>query len=69
MTTIHEVQQVMLINTPHGLGQVLFIIDYGIHLNSIWVVANKEDGRIRHYDTNQITLERNYTIDFNLENK
>jgi len=66
MTTIHEIQQVMFINTPHGESQALFIIDYGIHQNTIWVAANKEDGKIRHYDSNQISLTINCTVDFNL---
>ena len=63
---ILEIQQTLWFNTPHGLGQALFIIDYGIHQNTIWVVANKEDGKIRHYDSNQISLEKNCTIDLNL---
>jgi hypothetical protein len=66
MTTIHEIQQVMFINTPHGESQALFIIDYGVHQNTIWVAANKEDGKIRHYDSNQISLTINCTVDFNL---
>lgn len=68
MTVVHEVRQVLWANTPHGVGQVLFVIDYGIHVNSIWVITLKEDGRIMHYDTNQISIERNHTMDFNLEN-
>jgi hypothetical protein len=27
---IHEIKQVMFVETPHGIAQVLFIIDYGI---------------------------------------
>ena len=65
MTTIHEIQQVLFINTPHGEAQALFIIDYGPHLNTIWVAANKKDGKIRHYDSNHITLTKNDTLDFN----
>jgi hypothetical protein len=66
MTVIHEIQQVIFINTPHGESQALFIIDYGLHLNTIWVAANKEDGKVRHYDSNQISLIKNNTIDFNV---
>lgn len=69
MTTIHEVQQAMTVNTPFGEAQVLFIIDYGIHRNSIWVCSSFSDGRIRHFDTNQITLVKNHTLDFNTNNK
>ena len=69
MTTIHEVQQVITCNTPFGEAQVLFIMDYGIHRNTIWVCANFEDGVIRHFDSNQITITSNYTLDFNKSNK
>jgi len=69
MTTIHEVQQVLTCNTPFGEAQVLFIMDYGIHRNTIWVCASFEDGVIRHFDSNQITIKSNYTLDFNKPNK
>lgn len=69
MVHIHEIQQIMFINTPHGESQALFIIDYGPHNNTIWVAANKKNGKIRHYDSNQITLIHNHTLDLNLNNK
>jgi len=65
---IHEIQQTLWVNTPHGTGQALFIIDYGPHHNSIWIVANKKDGKIKHYDSNQISVEINHTLEINLEN-
>lgn len=69
MTAIHEVQQILTVNTPHGEAQVLFIIDYGIHRNSIWVCAALSDGKIRHYDTTHISITVNHTLNFNLEDK
>ena len=69
MTTIHEVQQVLTCNTKFGEAQVLFLMDYGIHRNTIWVCASFEDGVIRHFDSNQITITSNYTLDFNKSNK
>lgn len=69
MTTIHEVQQILTVNTPFGEGQVLFIIDYGIHRNSIWVCSSFEDGKIRHFDTNQISVTINHTLNFNMKDK
>jgi hypothetical protein len=65
MTSIHEVKQVLTVNTPFGEAQVLFIFDYGIHRNSIWVCASFSDGKIRHFDSNQISITSNYTLDFN----
>jgi hypothetical protein len=69
MTTIHEVQQVMIVETPFGDSQVLFIIDYGIHLNTIWVCSSFEDGKIRHFDSMDISLKKNHTINFNMSKK
>jgi len=66
---IHEIKQLMYVNTTHGLGIALFLIDYGVQANTIWIVANEKDGIIRHYDSNQITLSINSTIDFNVQNK
>lgn len=64
---IHEVKQMMWIETPHGLCQVLFLIDYGPHQNTVWVAASQDDGAIRHYDSNQIRLAMNYTFDMGLK--
>jgi len=69
MIAIHEVKQILTVNTPHGEAQVLFIMDYGIHRNTIWVCTSFEDGKIRHYDTNQITVTSNHTLNFNIDKK
>jgi len=66
MPTIHEVNQILTVETPFGEAQVLFIMDYGIHRNTIWICATFSDGKIRHFDTNQITLSSNHTLGFNL---
>lgn len=63
---IHEFKNTIWVVTPHGESLALLLIDYGINQNTIWVVANREDGRIRHYDSNQITLSKNHTIDLNI---
>ncbi len=66
MTIIHEVNQVLKVNTPFGEAQVLFLMDYGIHQNTIWICANSEDGKIRHFDSNQINVIVNHTIEMNV---
>jgi hypothetical protein len=66
MTAIYELKQILIVNTPFGEAQVLFIMDYGIHNNSIWVCASNSDGKIRHFDTNQITIKTNHTLNFNI---
>lgn len=65
MTVIHEIQQILWVTTPHGDGQVLFLMDYGVHENTIWVVALEETGEIKHYNSNQIKICKNNTIEIN----
>ena len=66
MATIHEIQQTIWVETPHGIGQALFLIDYGIHQNTIWVICLKHNGKILHYDSNQLTIEKNNTLSINI---
>lgn len=66
MTMIHEIQQTLWVDTPHGIGQALFLIDYGIHQNTIWVVCLKHNGKILHYDSNQLTIDKNNTLEINV---
>lgn len=66
MTTMHEINQVMLVDTPFGQAQALFILDYGIHFNTIWVCASVEDGAIRHFESNQINITTNHTMNLNI---
>jgi hypothetical protein len=63
MATIHELQQMLYVNTPHGVGLVLFLIDYGPHENSVYQVALDDGGVIKNYNTNQVTLVKNMTFE------
>ena len=65
MTTIHELQQIMWVTTPHGDGIVLFLMDYGPQENTIFVVALEKDGVIKHYNSNDVRLCKNDTFNIN----
>jgi hypothetical protein len=69
MTVIHEIQQILWVETPHGDGQALFLMDYGPHENTIWVVALEKDGVIKHYSSERVKLCRNHTFNINLPPK
>ena len=69
MTVIHELQQVLWVTTPHGDGQVLFLMDYGVHENTVFVVALEEFGIIKHYNSNDVRLCKNNTININVNDK
>ena len=54
------------VETPLGTGQALFLIDYGMHQNTCWVVALVKDGIIKHFDCNDVILSANHTYGLNL---
>lgn len=45
--------------TPKGEGFALLIIDYGIHLNSVWVVSIFDTGEVTHIDSNEVKVMGN----------
>ena len=63
---ICEIKQTIIVDTCFGQAQALFLIDYGIHMNTIWVCAALSDGKIRHFDSNQISVSKNHTLNFNI---
>ena len=50
MTVIHEIQQVLWVETPHGE-------------NTIYIVALKETRKIKHYTSEQIKICVNNTLE------
>mgnify|MGYP006184175861 CR=1 FL=1 len=63
---ILQLKPSILVETPMGSGQALFIIDYGMHQNTCWVVALADNGVVKHFDCNDIILAVNYTYGVNL---
>ena len=64
---IHEIKQVLWVeNEMFGIMRALFIIDYGCEANTIWICAVKKTGEIKHFDSEQIKIEKNYTLGENL---
>ena len=63
---ILQLNQTILVETPLGRGHALFVIDYGMHQNTCWVVALEQNGVIKHFDCNDIILAPNFTYGVNL---
>ena len=62
MNVIHEFHTPLRVKTPLGNGIALFVIDYGVHLNTCWAVSLKDKNwQIKHFDSNDIRLDRNST--------
>ncbi|HTB53546.1 MAG TPA: hypothetical protein VK718_12320 [Ferruginibacter sp.] len=64
---IHQLDPAILVDTPLGKGQAIFLIDYGMHQNTCWVVALEENGIIKHFDCNDVIMATNYTYGINLK--
>ena len=55
---IHEFPTPITVHTPHGVGQAFLFIDYGINVNSVWVVRLK-GGKVLHYYSDDIRIYDN----------
>lgn len=56
MTAIHQCAPPIWVITPLGEGHCLFLIDYGVHLNSVWVVHLFATGNVIHVDSADIKI-------------
>jgi len=55
-----EFKQPVPVTTPLGKGMAMYATDSGAFANDVWTVA-LADGRIRHFRTDQLTIEKNST--------
>ena len=62
-----QLNPTILVETPLGQGQAIFLIDYGMHQNSCWVVALNDNGIVKHFDSNDIIVSTNYTYHLNMQ--
>jgi hypothetical protein len=46
------------VNTPLGDGEALFMIDYGLNVNTVWVVR-LEKGVVKHFYSDDIRIYGN----------
>ena len=54
---IHELNNVIYVQTPLGYGKAIAWIDYGSELNTVWKVVLHDSGIVRNfYDTDIIVL-------------
>jgi hypothetical protein len=64
---IQEINQVLTINMLFIEAQPLLIIDYGTRRNTILFCTSFEDRKIKHFDSNQIAITKNNTMNFNIK--
>jgi hypothetical protein len=61
VNSIIQLNPTITVETPLGTGRALLVLDYGMDVNTCWVIALDTDGQIKHFDSNQIRLQKNYT--------
>ncbi|MBP7174525.1 MAG: hypothetical protein KBA33_10760 [Cloacibacterium sp.] len=64
---IFQLNPTILVETPLGRGHALFLIDYGMHQNSCWIVALEKNGIVKHFDSNDIIVSTNFTYAINTD--
>jgi len=58
VTAIHEFATPLPVTTPHGDGEALLLIDYGLNVNTVWLVR-LHGGRVKHYWSEDLRLHGN----------
>ena len=64
---ILQLNPTIFVDTPLGKGHALFLIDYGMHQNTCWVVTLEKNGIVKHFDCNDILICTNFTYYINTE--
>lgn len=62
MTTIHEVQQSIWLDTPLGVALVKFVVDRGPDSDLEWVTILQETGECMTFDNSEVKASKNYTL-------
>ena len=55
---IHQFPTPLAIHTPLGAGEAILFIDYGLEVNSVWVIRLR-GGIIKHFYSDDIRLYGN----------
>lgn len=57
--TILQLNPPIWVETPKGEGHALFLIDYGVSINTIWVVHLLDSAKVIHVDSSEIRVYGN----------
>jgi len=57
------------VETAHGEGYILYIEPSGMLENDIFTVCLCETGKIKHYNSQQVTVSKNFTFNIKTDLK
>jgi hypothetical protein len=55
---IHQLNPTIDVKTPLGDGEAIFLIDYGVNTNTVWVCRMK-GGEVKHFWSDDIKIYGN----------
>jgi len=59
---IHELREMLWLDTPKGLALAKFLIDRGIDSDNEWVCVLNDSGEIWSFDNSDVRAAKNVTI-------
>lgn len=57
---IHELKNIINVETPLGYGKAIAWIDYGSQVNTVWKVILYDSGMVRNFYDNDILVHPNH---------
>ena len=59
MISIHEISNIINVDTPLGYGKCIAWIDYGSQTNTVWKVVLYDSGMVRNFYDDDIIVHPN----------
>lgn len=59
MTSMLQLDPPLWVRTPLGEGHALIVIDYGVSINTVWVVHQFDSGNVVHVDSSDVRVMGN----------
>lgn len=59
---IHEIRQVIWLDTPKGLALAKFMIDRGVDSDLEWVTVLNDTGQILSFDNSEVQVTKSFTL-------
>lgn len=59
---IHEIQQVIWLDTPKGQALAKFIVDRGVDSDLEWITVLQETGQVLSFDNSEVLVCKSFTL-------
>lgn len=59
---LHELQQVIWLDTPKGLCLAKFLVDRGIDSDLEWITFHNETGQVLSFDNSDVLVCKSFTL-------